>query len=157
ARRGWTFAAFDFRGHGQSSGSLLDLRGTGLQRDLEAIRSYLLTRGVQRLFLVGSSMGAWAGAWFAKRCPAIGPAFVGLAPSFDFLVARWSRLSNAQREIWQHTRRLRLHNAFIDAEIGYGLMEEDELFRVEDLIADWEPPLLIYHGMRDDLVPYMES
>lgn len=28
ARRGWTFAAFDFRGHGGSSGTRLDLRSS---------------------------------------------------------------------------------------------------------------------------------
>src|SRR5262245_26529908 len=56
ARRGWAFAAFDFRGHGGSGGSMLDLRGSALQHDLETVRAYLSTRGVRRLFPVGSSM-----------------------------------------------------------------------------------------------------
>ena len=30
AARGWAFAAFDFRGHGTSAGTMLDLRPSGL-------------------------------------------------------------------------------------------------------------------------------
>jgi alpha-beta hydrolase superfamily lysophospholipase len=157
ARRGWTFAAFDFRGHGQSGGSMLDLRGSALQHDLETVRAYLATRGVRELFLVGSSMGAWAAAWFAVRRRAAVPACVALAPAFDFLAGRWSRLSDAERELWRHTGRLRVRNQFVDVEIGYGLMEEADVFRVEDLAAAWATPLLVYHGMRDESVPYTES
>jgi pimeloyl-ACP methyl ester carboxylesterase len=156
ARRGWTFAAFDFRGHGGSGGSMLDLRGSGLQHDLETVRAYLATRGVRRLFPVGSSMGAWAAAWFAVRRREVVPACVALAPAFDFLAGRWSRLSDAERELWRHTGRLRVRNEFVDVEIGYGL-EEADVFRVEDLAAAWAAPLLIYHGMRDETVPYTES
>src|SRR5260370_39489362 len=36
ARRGWTFASFDFRGHGGAGGALLALRGTRLLGDPEA-------------------------------------------------------------------------------------------------------------------------
>jgi pimeloyl-ACP methyl ester carboxylesterase len=157
ARRGWTFAAFDFRGHGDSDGSMLDLRGSGLQHDLETVRAYLATRGVGRLFLAGSSMGGWASAWFARRHPEVVPAMVGLAPSFDFLGAKWARLSNAGREMWRHTGRLRVRNEYVDVEIGYGLMEEEDVFRVEDLSEGWVTPLLIYHGLRDDVVPYADS
>src|SRR5262249_13686926 len=35
AARGWTWLAADFRGHGESTGTLLELRGSGLQRDLD--------------------------------------------------------------------------------------------------------------------------
>ena len=33
ARRGWSFAAFDFRGHGGSSGTMRQLRGSGFVHD----------------------------------------------------------------------------------------------------------------------------
>src|SRR6516165_4092151 len=66
ARRGWTYAAFDFRGHGQSTGSLLDLAGGSLLDDLDVIRSWLYSSlGVRRLCLYGSSMGGWAASWYA--------------------------------------------------------------------------------------------
>src|SRR5262249_32456035 len=56
AWRGWTFAAFDFRGHGQSTGTLLELRCSGLLLDFEAVRTQLQERGIRRFCLFGSSM-----------------------------------------------------------------------------------------------------
>jgi pimeloyl-ACP methyl ester carboxylesterase len=56
ALRDWTFATFDLRGHGDSTGTLLDLRGTTMLEDLARIDAALAIRGVDRLFLVGSSI-----------------------------------------------------------------------------------------------------
>src|SRR5258708_5906090 len=60
ARRGWAFAAFDFRGHGASSGTMRELRASRLIEDLAAVRDFLAARGHTRLGLVGSSMGGFA-------------------------------------------------------------------------------------------------
>ncbi len=144
ARRGWTFAAFDFRGHGESGGSLLNLRASGLQQDLDRVCDFLAGRGAARLFLVGSSMGGWAAAWFARRHRDAVAACAFIAPAFNFLAGRWSRLSDAERRAWQETGRLRIRNQWLDVEIGPGLLE-------------WCTPLLILHGMRDDAVSYTDS
>src|SRR5436305_11497621 len=68
-RRGWAFAAFDFRGHGGSGGAMHELRASGLLDDLAAVRRFLMSRGHTRLGLVGSSMGGFAAAWFAVNNP----------------------------------------------------------------------------------------
>jgi pimeloyl-ACP methyl ester carboxylesterase len=154
---GWTFAAFNFRGHGDSAGPLVEMRGSGLLADLEAVRDELGRRGVRRLFLVGSSMGGWAAAWFAVRFPDAVPACVLIAPAFDFLRSRWQRLTEAERQRWRDTGRLRVRSAWVDAEIGYGLVEEMDQFPPERLAAGLCQPLLIFHGMRDDVVPYEGS
>jgi len=94
ARHGWPFAAFDFRGHGRSGGSLLDLRATGLLADLAAVADHLATRGIRRLFPVGSSMGGWAASWFAlERGTETVPAVGLVAPAFRFMRRRWETLS----------------------------------------------------------------
>jgi pimeloyl-ACP methyl ester carboxylesterase len=157
ARRGWSFAAFDFRGHGGSSGSMLELRGSSLLEDLEAVRAHLAERGVRRLGLFGSSMGGWAAAWFALRHPRTVFACVLLAPAFDFPSSRWSRLDEAERLRWQQTGRHRVQNEWVDAEIGYGLVEEIEDYPVDRLADEWCTPLLIFHGVQDDVVPYTHS
>jgi uncharacterized protein len=157
ARRGWTFAAFDFRGHGESGGSLLNLRATALQEDLEQVRTYLGDRGADKLFLVGSSMGGWAAAWFARKHADAVLACAFLAPAFNFLAGRWSRLNEVERQNWLATGRLRVRNQWLDVEIGPGLMLETDQFRVEDLATSWCTPLLVFHGMRDDTVSYIES
>lgn len=158
ALRGWPFAAFDFRGHGRSAGSMLELRGTGLLADLAAVADHLQERGIRRLYPVGSSMGGWAAAWFAvERGTAAVPAVGLIAPAFRFLHRRWDSLSPQERELWQRTGRLRVRNQWVDVEIGYGGVEEMERFRPEALAARWGTPLLLYHGMADDTVPAGDS
>jgi pimeloyl-ACP methyl ester carboxylesterase len=156
-RRGWAFAAFDFRGHGASPGAMHDLRASGLLIELGAIRHFLGEKGHARLGLVGSSMGGFAAAWFAKKHPEAVVGCVLLAPAFGFLHRRWDRLTAAEREAWRRTGRLRVTNDWVDAEIGYGLIEERDRFRPEDLAAGWRTPTLIFHGVADDVVPDTDS
>jgi dipeptidyl aminopeptidase/acylaminoacyl peptidase len=44
-------------------------------------------------------------------------------------------------------------NEWVDAEIGYGLVEERDRFRPRDLAAGWQTPALLFHGLADDAVP----
>jgi uncharacterized protein len=152
ARRGWTFASFDFRGHGLSSGTLLELRGSGLLEDLEAVRDYLVSRGIPRICPVGSSMGGWAVAWFALSHAQSVPACVLIAPALDFLQSRWALLTQEQKELWRQTGKLKVKNQWVDIELGYGLAEEREAYPAERLAAELARPTLIFHGLRDEVV-----
>ncbi len=157
ARRGWMYATFDFRGHGQSTGTLLELRGSTLLEDLEAIREQLVSRGIRKVFPVGSSMGGWAAAWFSLRHPNSVPACVLIAPALDFVRSRWADLTEDERRRWKETGKLRVQNQWLDTEIGYGLVEEIDLFPQERLASGLTRPVLILHGMKDDVVPYTNS
>jgi alpha-beta hydrolase superfamily lysophospholipase len=156
SRRGWAFAAFDFRGHGESAGAMHDLRASGLLADLAAIRHVLAERGHTRLGLVGSSMGGFAAAWFANSNPDV-VGCVLLAPAFGFLQRRWDRLTEAERDEWRRTDRLRVTNDWVDVEVGYGLIEEREQFRPDALAAGWRTSALLIHGCEDSVVPAADS
>ncbi len=153
ARRGWTFATFDFRGHGESSGIVRDLRGSGLLADLDRVYGFLKENGVSRLCFVGSSMGGWATAWYAIKHPERVEACAHVAPGYHFLTARWDRLSPEEREAWKREGVLRLRNNWVDAELGYGFVEEAPLFPKEQLLRDYHTPTLIFQGMDDEVVP----
>lgn len=156
AARGWPFLAADFRGHGGSSGAMVDLRASGLLADLAVIRDFLAGRGVTRLGLVGSSMGGFAAAWFAKGEPAV-VGCVLLAPAFGFLDRRWAALTPAERDDWRRTGRRRVTNEWVDVEIGYGLVAERDRFTPQQLADGWRTPALLFHGCRDDVVPDSDS
>lgn len=156
-QRGWNFAAFDFRGHGESTGIMHDLKASRLLADLEAVRLWLSDRGHKRLAIVASSMGAFAAAWFAVRHPDAVVGTVLLAPAFNFLELRWQRLTEAEREQWRRTDRLRVANEWVETELGYACMEERDQFRAVDLAADWQTPALLIHGVGDDVVPHSDS
>lgn len=157
-RRGWSFAAFDFRGHGDSSGTMHELLASGLLEDLTAIRNWLKNiQGHTRLGLVGSSMGGFAAAWFTVKNPNDVVGCVLLAPAFGFLERRWSRLTEAEREEWRRTDRLRVKNDWVETELGYGLIEERDAFRSVDLASAWKTPAILIHGAADDVVPESDS
>ncbi len=155
ARRGWAFAAFDFHGHGASDGTMLDLRGSRLLADLDTITQFVATRGHETQFLVGSSLGGWAAAWFAALRPQRVQACALIAPAFRFL--EWRRLNAAARQRWQRTGRLHIVNEWIELELAYDLHAESAAYHFEQLCARFSTPCLLVHGMQDDTVPYATS
>ena len=157
ARRGWTFAAFDFRGHGSSDGAPRELTPSRLLEDLSTIHGFLVAHGHPRLGLVGSSMGGFAAAWFAVRHPEAVVGCVLLAPAFRFLERRWDELTETERAEWSRTGVRRVQNEWVDIEIGYGLVEERAAFDPSELERHWRSPLLIVHGLADDVDPATES
>jgi pimeloyl-ACP methyl ester carboxylesterase len=134
ARRGWAWAAFDFRSHGESSGAMHELCASRLVEDLAAVRNWLAQRGHTRLGLVGSSMGGFAAAWFAKHNPECAVGCVFVAPGFGFLDRRWDELTADERAEWERTG-----------------------FRPVQLVAGWRTPSLLFHGLADEVVPHTDS
>jgi uncharacterized protein len=155
ARRGWAFAACDFRGHGQSGGSTMNLCGSDLVEDLDAVTQWVARQMDGPLFLLGSSMGGWAAAWLSARAPERARACAFVAPAFYFLQFRG--LSKNELEAWRRTGRHVFNNGWMDVEIGYGLVEESQRFPVSELTEKFKTPLIIFHGMRDDVIPYSAS
>jgi pimeloyl-ACP methyl ester carboxylesterase len=159
ARRGWTFAAFDFRAHGESSGAMLDLRGSALLEDLNAVADHLRSRGIRKLGLVGSSMGGFASAWFAERRPELVLGCALIAPAFRFVRWRWDAMTKDERRHWKESGVLKVRSPWFapEVELSYGLVEERDQFAVETLAARLACPLLIFHGLADETIPYEGS
>jgi uncharacterized protein len=155
ARRGWAFAACDFRGHGESDGTMLELRGRRLIEDLDVITREAANRAGSPVFLFGSSMGGWASAWFAAKHPGRVAACAFVAPAFRFL--EWKRLREAERGEWRRTGRLRVRNEFVDVEIDYALTDDANDYLFETLAAEFHAPAIIFHGTADETVPYSLS
>ena len=84
--RGRAFARFDFRGHGDSSGSMTDLTLTELIEDTTTVLDHMGPS-----LLVGSSLGGLVAAWTAAKNPDLVTGLTMLSPALGFLPEMASR------------------------------------------------------------------
>ena len=93
--RDLSFVAFDFTGHGKSSGRYEDATIGVWLRDALEIIDRVIVGGV---FVVGSSMGGWIALLAAKERPDKVKGVVGLAAAADFTADVWASFSDEQKK-----------------------------------------------------------
>lgn len=148
------YTAFDFIGHGESSGKYTDgTIGIWFENALEIIDRV----SSLPLILVGSSMGGWIALLAARARSQRIRAVVGLAAAADFTIDVWHSFSDGQkREIaekgviytpngWTEEGDPWTKRLFDDAE-QYLLLKGKDSF-------DIQCPLTLIHGAKDDCVP----
>jgi pimeloyl-ACP methyl ester carboxylesterase len=103
------------------------------------------------VILMGSSLGGYLAALYASRHANV-ERLVLLAPAFEF-PARWRRrFSGGQLDEWRRTGTKKFYHYGYksDQPLGYQFVEDSVQY--EDA-PDFGQPALIFHGLRDDVVP----
>ena len=103
------------------------------------------------VILMGSSLGGYLAALYASRHDNV-ERLVLLAPAFEF-PARWrQRFSTEDLDEWLRTgsRNFYHYGYKSDRPLGYQFVED--AVQYEDS-PDFRQPALIFHGLRDDVVP----
>ena len=153
---GWGFLALDLRGHGASDGTTRQLSLTRCLEDLTCALAWL-PRGIVPRLLIGSSMGAAVVAWQRLAHPDARGVSALIAPSLAF-PHRWAaELPPQELAAWQRTGVRTFRSAWIDLEIGWGLMEDAKSYDPARLARDHATPTLILHGMQDTAVDWHAS
>jgi len=153
---GFAFLTFDHRGHGRSSGTIMDLT---VSRNLEDLAAVLQQHGsgYARRILVGSSMGGQTAAWYAARHPDEIAAAVLIAPGFRFIERRMEELGPAGLERLRTTGRVAYKNQWVDVTIGPALFDDAGQYTVDRLLPLYRTPSLLLHGTEDESVPFEDS
>jgi uncharacterized protein len=147
---------FDFRGHGQSSGSMSPLTGARLLEDCHAVVERLCSRD-HRILMIGSSMGGWVAAWYAAQHPDRITANMLIAPSFEFGRGFLKQLSPERAARWAEDGVLLFANEYGQAELGYELIQDMSHYPVEGLYQRYRTPTLVCHGLADQIVDCRQS
>lgn len=155
-QRGVTFVTFDFRGHGQSSGTMRELTGTRLLEDGHAVVEHMASAD-RRIVLVGSSMGGWVAAWYAALHPGRIAANMLIAPSLAFGRGFLDHLGPEGAATWARDGAIRFSNEYGSVELGYELIRDMEHYSVTELARRYHTPTLIGQGMRDPIVDYRQT
>lgn len=140
---------------------LLDLRQPSFERlRLSAMIRHVRDRiggGAERVVLVGSSLGGLTAARVAEADPRV-CALVLMAPAFGLLPLWRDRLGPEKMAEWEREDRLEVddHTTSGKATVDYGFVRDME---AHDPAAapDVRVPILIVHGVRDDVVPVTRS
>ena len=153
---GWGFLSFDLRGHGDSGGYMRNLSLTNQLADIAAVMDWLPSKTMP-LLMIGSSMGAGLAAWYLLRRHPQVQGLVMIAPALRFPWSLHEQLSAAELAAWERDGVRRIQNNWLDVEIGYGLVQDARSYDPGRLIREHRTPSLIFHGMRDDSIPWQQS
>jgi pimeloyl-ACP methyl ester carboxylesterase len=148
-RRRFEQLGVDMRIPDLSEGHFEGLTISGQLRVIEAIA------GGEDVRLIGSSMGGYLAALYAARHAEVSRVAL-LAPAFGF-ARRWPlKLGEEKVAEWRRTGWLPIYHygEKRESRVGYGLLEDAEQY--EDY-PDVSQPALIFHGRKDDVVPFEYS
>jgi pimeloyl-ACP methyl ester carboxylesterase len=154
--RGHAFLRFDYQGHGQSSGRLVDGTISAWRDDALAVIGECTTGP---LLIVGSSMGAWVMVLAARAMPERIHALVGIAAAPDFTEdLLWARLDDGQRTALQRDGVIRLPSSYGEPlAFTWRLVEDGRRQLVLRSPLDLSVSVRLLHGTRDVDVPWETS
>lgn len=162
--RGYGFARFDFRGHGDSSGAFGELTLTRLLADVAAVLAHLASGRAgeppRSVLLIGASLGGLAAAWHGASAPNAPLPIVGqvlIAPAFRLLDRYLDAIGAAGRARWERDQRFRFKGPWFEFELGWEAVLDARRYPHERLVAETRVPTLLLHGDADDTTPLAES
>lgn len=151
---GLAFCSLDFRGHGESGGSLKELTLTRCLEDVALVRQELASRGHERFIVVGSSMGGLAGLWAASREPDGVDAGLYIAPALDLAerAATWFGAEGLAR--WEKDGEIEIETELTRTKLGWGFLEDLRRHTLERLKEGHRIPSLLLMGKKDASVSW---
>jgi hypothetical protein len=126
-----------------------DFRGLTISGQLRVVESFA---GSGPVAVIGSSMGGYLAALFAAKRPEQVERVVLMAPAFGF-ARRWAESLGAEKVAdWERSGELPVFHYAAGGEttVGWGLMTDARRYEEE---PDVRQPALIFHGVKDDVVP----
>ena len=153
---GIAFCSFDFQGHGESGGSMLDLTLSRQLADTAAVHDELERRGYRQIVLFGSSMGGLTGLWHAAHHQDRVTAAIHLAPALGLEKTFTKELGPAAIARWRRDGKLPITHTLGSWDIGWQFVEDLRARDIETLAASYRTPTLIFQGRHDASVPWRQ-
>ncbi len=162
--RGFGYARFDFRGHGESSGSFDELTLTRLLDDVVAVADHLAAGRCgpppRALLLIGASLGGLAAAWHSLLAPRHPLPIVGqvlIAPAFRLLERYLAAIGPQGRARWERDGRFRFAGPWFEFDLRWEAVVDAQRYAHERLLAESRVPTLLLHGSADETTPHEGS
>ncbi len=149
---------FDFRGHGESAGTSMDISVLGDVLDVEATLAQLPAASAGRLAFIGTSFGAGPAILAAHSRRSSIQCLTLIAPVLDYTRTFLEPETEWAREWFgakaQDGVRSSGHFMLESFRLSPRLLEEFRYLRPVEFLRESAIPTLIIHGNRDSMVPY---
>ena len=148
------FIKFEYSGHGKSSGKFTEGNISKWTNDAEQLLK-AKTKGKKKLIFIGSSMGSWIALnlfpVFKKQIKG----FIGISSAPEFLEnLMWNKFNSKIKKIILKNKIYYLEN---DYEVPYpitkNLIMDGRKNKVFNKTIDVKIPIVLFHGLKDKLVP----
>ncbi len=151
---GLAFCSFDFRGHGDSGGSMFDLTFDRNLEDLGLVHDALMGRGLCRIVLLGSSMGAGCALFFALRRPENIVAAVHIAPALEMETGLLRLVGPEKAKEWEEQGKVLFEHELGAYDLSWGIIENLRSKDKKELAEGYRTPTLLFQGLRDTSVEW---
>jgi pimeloyl-ACP methyl ester carboxylesterase len=162
--KGFDSIRFDFRGHGESSGTSLDFSIVGQMFDVDSVMEYLIGHYQKKLKIniVGCSFGAPAAIFtainykiYVKKVILISPV-ISYKDTFLEPKTEWAKsiFNNKTLSDLKIKKKLFFDENF---PISYRLVEEMKIIKPDLAINNVKQNIVLIHGDSDSMVPYAVS
>jgi pimeloyl-ACP methyl ester carboxylesterase len=152
---------FDFRGHGESSGTTMDISVLGDVLDIEASLGQMPVEPSEPIAFVGTSFGSGPAILAASETSGRVKCLSLIAPVLDYRrtflepETPWARQWFTAEAI--RNLPTRGHILLEGHKLSPRLIEEFRFIRPLEVLAELQTPTLIIHGDRDTMVPHPVS
>ena len=142
---------FDFAGSGESKGTFEEVTYSGEAEDIAAAYDLVAKNGIEKVGVVGSSMGGTAALLFAANHPIAALATIAAPVHPEKFAARF--LTEQQRREWREKGFI----LYSGLRLNSTLLEDVEAIDVAAAARKISAPALVLHGDRDPTVPVEEA
>ncbi|KAI8509626.1 Mycophenolic acid acyl-glucuronide esterase, mitochondrial [Branchiostoma belcheri] len=154
---GLAYTRFDYRGMGQSQGSIENCSISTWKQDCLDVLDQVTT-GKQ--IIVGSSMGGWLMLLIAMNRPERIHALVGIATAADFVKKHWEQAPIIVQNQWKEQGVYTFPSDYTDTgtvSLGYNWIQDSLPYCILGTRLPISCPVRLIHGLRDADVPYQTS
>ena len=147
--RGVSFCSFDFQGHGESGGDMVDMSFSRHLADLGHMLEHLRSLGFRRFVLYGSSMGGGVSAWYSALNPDQVVAALFIAPGFFLEGGVRRRIGEDAFARWPEEKQITLHHELGSFRLDWRMIEDLRTYDRARLTRIYQTPTLIFQGKKD--------
>lgn len=147
---------FDFRGHGESYGKIVNMTITGEISDLLSAKKFLKSKGYLNFAIVGASFGAIPSVYCANRndikCLILWYPVLDLVKTFLNPKLPWAKKSFNKKGFGMLSKKGYLLLGV--SKLGKKLISEMSFYKPFEQLSKINIPVLTMHGDKDTYVPY---